>query len=223
MSRSNNTLRWVFITAWLFFGPFDTEAFNAEKVDPTIAPPSQSSEDNRKVIVWDNGYLDRRFGRSRVPESITQANGDPAASGGQAFPSIVTPMLDVIPKPPVNVLPNRSLLTGIHRGTSARRAAALRLAETGRASLQNGQNRRAIYYLEKALSVDANPFIHFYLARAHYQVADFQGSLRFLEVAESGFGGQPEWVPELTALRAALSSPVQQSVPKRNVAWTFNE
>ena len=91
--------------------------------------------------------------------------------------------------------------------------------------LQKGQKRKAVYYLEKALSMDANPFIHFYLARAHYQLADYQGSLGFLEVAESGFYGHPDWLLELETLRSELSVHyyTPPAVATRTVRWTFNE
>ena len=70
--------------------------------------------------------------------------------------------------------------------------------------------------------MDASPSFHFYLARAHFQLADYQSSLRFLQVAESGFYGQPEWLPEVAALKEALSAPAsQQALPKRNVAMDF--
>jgi hypothetical protein len=213
----------LWLIALTAIGPLDAYAF---KTATSAAVPQRTAEENPNVVVWDNAYLDRRFGRDRATEASVQANEKPIVNENLSPASISVPeSVKTMPKPPIDVLPNRSLLTGITRGTSARRAAALRMAETGRLSLQKGQSRRAIYFLEKALSMDANPFIHFYLARAHYQLADFPGSLRFLEVAESGFAGQPEWVAELTALRAALSSPstAQHTPAKRNVAWTFQE
>jgi len=213
----------LWLIAWIAVGPLDAYAFKTATSAPV---PQRTAEDNPSVVVWDNAYLDRRFGRDRATEASVQTNEKPIVNENLPPASISVPEpVKKMPKPPIDVLPNGSLLTGITRGTSARRAAALRMAETGRLSLQKGQSRRAIYFLEKALSMDANPFIHFYLARAHYQLADFAGSLRFLDVAESGFAGQPEWASELTALRAALSSPstAQQTPAKRNVAWTFQE
>jgi tetratricopeptide (TPR) repeat protein len=215
-------LRWTCFTALLVVSPFPAIAFN-ERLEPQPAPLLRP-EQNRKVIIFDNDFLDRRFGRSRGSETSVTDSAIPAPNDQSAFTFNGPQIVDVPTRRPAEVLPNGSLLKGIKRGTSARRAAALRLAETGRALLQQGQNRKAIYYLEKALGMDASPSFHFYLARAHFQLADYQSSLRFLQVAESGFYGQPEWLPEVTALKEALSgSPSQQATPNHNVAWTFNE
>ncbi len=192
MSRFNQTLQ-IGIVIWLITTPFQANAFKVGR------------EANGNIIILDNDFLDRRYGRTWVPESRTR---DSASSiTGE-----------------VEVQPDRSLSTAINRSMPARRAAALRLAETGRISLQNGQPRKAIYYLEKALSFDAGPLIHFYLARAHFQLADYQQSLGFLEVAESGFYGQPEWLPKLEALRRELS--VHRDAPlgtlRRDAGWAPN-
>ena len=213
----------AFMIACLVVASFDADAFNPpDRIPAANASYQQPEQQEGKVLVFDNAYLDRLFGTTRR-EAKPQSSQDPLTTERQAFPSNENATVNIPLKPRAEVLPNRSLLTGIHRRTPARRAAAIRLAEMGRTSLQTGESRKGIYYLEKALSIDASPFIHFYLARAHYQLADYESAQRFLDVAESGFEGQPEWVPELSALRAALSSSAQQSFHKRNVAWTFNE
>jgi tetratricopeptide (TPR) repeat protein len=123
------------------------------------------------------------------------------------------------------VLPNRSLLAGISSNTTSRRAAALRFAERGRTLIQTKEYQKAISFLEKALNLDASPFIYYYLARAHYHLGDNQGSLNFLEVAESRLSAQPEWVEELAALRSAVSAPqvTQYAMSKQNVGWAYTE
>jgi len=183
MSRSSRLWCAIGIAVWIISTPFHADAFKLVR------------EQNGNVIVWDNDYLDRRFGRTWRPGEST--SGSPRRPAG---PEIIS-----VPEPHWNeVQPNHSLLTGISRTTTARRAAALRIAETGRRALQQKQYRRAVYYLERALSLDANPFIYFYLARSHYQLADYQGSMGFLKVAESRFYGDPEWSSEIAALRSAL-------------------
>jgi tetratricopeptide (TPR) repeat protein len=172
----------------------------------SIVPAASAQQDlrpvaNANVIVFDNDYLDQRFGQSRAREisrtenigfSIERKTGHAVSDFfGAGF---------------LQIVPNGSLLKGITRGTSPRRAAALRLAESGRRAVQNKQTQRAIYYLEKALGIEASPFVHFYLARAHYQLADYQRSRQFLEVAESAFDGHDSWLAELAALRRALSA-----------------
>jgi uncharacterized protein HemY len=90
------------------------------------------------------------------------------------------------------VAPNQSLLSAIDRRTSSKRAAALRLAESGRSLIQAGESGKAVSVLEKALSLEANPFIYFYLARAHYHLADHQRAAQFVEIAEALFYEQPD-------------------------------
>ena len=91
-------------------------------------------------------------------------------------------------------------------------------------SLQSGQYQKAVYYFEKALGIDAKPFLHFYLARAHYELADYQRSFRFLEVAESGLNGQPEWATELQTLRRELEDAhgAPQSTIRRDASWSID-
>jgi tetratricopeptide (TPR) repeat protein len=187
----------------------------------TEAQPAPASRNEQKanVIVFDNAYLDKRFAQTRITETVgVQQDSSLSANSGQAGHAVRAFMGAGL----LEVAPNTSLLKGMTRRTSARRAAGLRLAENGRKAVQNKQYRKAIYYLEKALGIDTSPFVHFYLARAHYHLADYPRSLGFLEVAESGFAGQSQWLSELAALRRALSaaSIAMQEAPKRDVSWT---
>jgi tetratricopeptide (TPR) repeat protein len=227
VSRSHVALG-IFITAWLVIALSPASAFKEALDLAPGSPLGPQRAGNPEVIVFDNDYLGRRFGRSGVPETTRNENANTVTSEGSdvpIFPLVESQTIDLPAKRSSEVLPNHSLLRAIKSGTPARQAAALRLAETGRTLLQKGQYRKAIYYLEKALSVDANPFIHFYLARAHYRLADYQGSQRFLEVAESGFYGQPDWLPELETLRRELSVHryTPPAVTPRNVGWNFNQ
>jgi tetratricopeptide (TPR) repeat protein len=159
-------------------------------MEPPAGAFKVGRDENGKVVVFDNDYLDRRFGRTWVP-------GRGAIAGDERAR---------IEEQPNQVRPNRPLASAISRATSPRQAAALRLAETGRASLQNGQHQKAVLYFEKALGVDASPFMHFYLARAYYELGEYQRSLRFLEVAESALNAQTEWRAELETLRRELAA-----------------
>jgi hypothetical protein len=221
MLRSKITLCWICFAALLSFAPFQVSAFS-ERLEMQPAPLLRP-ENNRKVIILDNDFLDRRFGTGRSSETNVRDSARSAPIERSGFTFSGQQIIDIPPRRSADVSPNGSLLEGINRDTPARRATALRLAETGRTLLQQGQHRKAIYYLEKALSMDASPSFYFYLARAHFQLADYDSSLRFLQVAESGFDGQPEWVTEVAALKDALSGSPSQQAPKRNVAWTFSE
>ena len=202
----------VTFVAWLF-GVFSLTlssklyAFDTRRV---LYPPEHSLDQGKnedgKVVVFDNDFLDRFFGRDRSAE---RPPPDADIAPPKVFESNSLPLL-----------PNRSLLAGITPSTSPRRAAALRLAERGRTLMQNREYQRAISELEKALSLDASPFIYFYLARAHYHLGDNQRSLNFLAVAESRLDRQTEWIDELAALRTAAVAPqvTPQTISNRFIA-----
>ena len=61
MLRSKITLCWICFTASLIVSPFYASAFN-ERLEPQPAPLLRP-EENRKVIIFDNDFLDRRFGQ----------------------------------------------------------------------------------------------------------------------------------------------------------------
>jgi tetratricopeptide (TPR) repeat protein len=107
--------------------------------------------------------------------------------------------------------PNQIVLA-IARSSSAKGTAAMRLIERGRSLLRVGEREKAVSTLEKALSLEANPYVYFYLSQAHYQLGHYQDALNFLEVAESWLDQQPDWVPEIAALKAQIpgSGIVQQ-------------
>jgi tetratricopeptide (TPR) repeat protein len=198
--------------AHIFFSSFVATSLDALGVlclvanaDAADAPPAQAiaaayNDETAGVVVFDNAYLDRRFGHSRRDDA--SKNGSRRIEPGEtahAFGAVFETSL-------LQIAPNGSLLKGITRRTSARRAAGLRLAEHGRQAFEKKQYQQAIHYLEKALSVDATPFVYFYLARAHYQMADYPRSLQFLEVAESAFHGHAPWMAELARLKRSLSA-----------------
>jgi hypothetical protein len=174
------------------------------EVQSTKQPPLLSTAPNRRVIVFDNDTLDKMFGKSRRSAANET---DPAKIPGKSdFPAVG---------------PNRSLLSAIGRGTSSKRAAALRLVESGRTLIQAGENRRAVAILERALSLEASPFVYFYLARAHYYLADYQRAAEFVEIAEALFYQQPDWSEELFKLKTVLSTPRGEPEirPRQNIGW----
>jgi len=103
------------------------------------------------------------------------------------------------------------------RSTPARRAAALRLTDTGGRLLRGGQYEKAVSNFEKALNVEANPYIYFYLAQAHYRLGHYRDALNFLEVAERWLMQQPDWAPQLVALKGQI--PGSEFHCKSDLAW----
>lgn len=174
------------------------------EVQSTKQPPLLSTAPNRRVIVFDNDTLDKMFGKSRRSAANET---DPAKIPGKSdFPAVG---------------PNRSLLSAIGRRTNSKSAAALRLVESGRTLIQAGENRRAVAVLERALSLEASPFVYFYLARAHYYLADYQRAAEFVEIAEALFYQQPDWSEELFKLKTVLSTPRggPEIRPRQNIGW----
>ena len=178
------------------------------EVQSTKQPPLLSTAPNRRVIVFDNDTLDKMFGKSR--RSAVNETDSEKISGRSDFPAVG---------------PNRSLLSAIGRRTNSKSAAALRLVESGRTLIQAGENRRAVAVLERALSLEASPFVYFYRARAHYYLADYQRAAEFVEIAEALFYQQPAWSEELFKLKTALSTPRGglEIRPRQNIGWAVPE
>jgi tetratricopeptide (TPR) repeat protein len=112
--------------------------------------------------------------------------------------------------------PNRSLLA-VTASTSAKGLTAMRFIEKARNLLKAGEQEKALATLEKALGLEANPYVYFYLSQVHYQLGHYQAALNFLEVAESWLDQQPDWSPQITALKAGIpdSGFVQQVIPSQ--------
>ena len=111
---------------------------------------------------------------------------------------------------------NGSLLA-VTRSTSPKGLAAMRFIEKARKLLKVGEGEKALATLEKALGLEANPYVYFYLSQVHYQLGHYQAALNFLEVAENWLDQQPGWTLEITALKAEIpgSGFVQQVIPRQ--------
>lgn len=217
MTKPKPTPRWVAVTAGLAWGaytiilPARVSAFEAEKVYLVSHPAPEHEAQSRNVLVFDNNLLDRLFGEHRASE---KARNETVPADDRRAPNV----FGGAASSPIS--PNGSLLAGITRNVAPRRAAALRLAEKGRVLLQSGEYRRALYPLEKALGLDANPVIYFYLARAHYYLGNDDQASGFLAAAEAGSIPDAAWTGELLALRTAISARpvVQRTATKQNMS-----
>jgi tetratricopeptide (TPR) repeat protein len=217
MIRPKLTLSSVAIIVWLGYGttnlisPIRGLAFETGEAYLVSHPAPEREAQPRNVLVLDNNLLDKVFGKHRASEN---SRHETARTEDMRVPRSI----EVAPPSPI--LPNRSLLAGITRKVSPRRAAALRLAERGRVLLKNSDYQKALCPLEQALGLDANPFIYFYLARTHYHLGNHDRASGFLQVAEFSLVQQVEWMNEVGALRTAVSAlaMAQQTgaVPLRN-------
>lgn len=88
----------------------------------------------------------------------------------------------------LSIQPHDVLTAKMTRQTPGRRAAAWRLVEKGKKLLEAGEYEKALVRFERALAIDSDPYIYYYLARTHHHLAHYKESLNFLEVAESWLG-----------------------------------
>lgn len=149
---------------------------------------------------------------SELPEQPRiELREQPKKEEPKSSPAVYRPSQDS----PVPSL-NGSLLAVTH-STSAKALAAMRFIEKARKLLKAGEGEKALTTLEKALGLEANPYVYFYLSQVHYQLGHYQAALNFLEVAENWLDQQPDWSPQITALKAEIpgSGFVQQVIPSQ--------
>ena len=95
-----------------------------------------------------------------------------------------------------------SLIDKIDSRTPPQQAVSLRLTEDGRKLIESGHNTKALTHLEKTLAIDSNnPYVYFYLAKAHFNLAHYRQSVDFLDVAEARLDSQPYWIAEVLSLK----------------------
>ncbi len=95
-----------------------------------------------------------------------------------------------------------SLIGKIDSRTPPQQAVSLRLTEDGRKLIESGHNTKALTHLEKTLAIDSNnPYVYFFLAKAHFNLAHYRQSVDFLDVAEARLDSQPYWIAEVLSLK----------------------
>lgn len=147
---------------------------------------SQTANQSEPSHSPDIGFLDRFLQLEREPPK--QSQGTPLSTSTHISA----------------VRPFGSLIAGLTPGLLPRSVAALRLEEKGRRLLLGGAYQRSLIYFEKALGLDANPYVYYYLAKAHYHLAHIRESLQFLEVAENLLADRDDWMNEVEVLRGKL-------------------
>ncbi len=95
-----------------------------------------------------------------------------------------------------------SLIGKIDSRTPPQQAASLRLTEDGRKLIESGHNTKALSHLEKTLAIDSNnPYVYFYLAKAHFNLAHYRQSVDFLDVAEARLDSHSYWMAKVFSLK----------------------
>lgn len=98
----------------------------------------------------------------------------------------------------LSIHPHDVLTAKMTRQTPGRRA-AWHLVEKGKKLLAAGEYEKALARFERAMVIDSDPYIYYYLARTHHHLAHYKESLNFLEVAESWLG--EHGLAEMAALK----------------------
>ena len=97
-------------------------------------------------------------------------------------------------------LPSLGPVTG---AALPQRKASMKLVQQGRTLLRAEKYKAGLGRFEQAIGIDAsNPYSHYFVARAHYFLANYRESLSFLDVAESRLAADHRWLAEVHVLRA---------------------
>ncbi|HEY3303388.1 MAG TPA: tetratricopeptide repeat protein [Candidatus Binatia bacterium] len=152
-------------------------------------PPPQARAPIERGPIYEEDLKERRI----APPPRSQ----PETSARTLPPQAPSP-----PPAPPPLPEETSLLAKITPTTPPQRAASIRLTEEGRKLLESGDHARALSRLEKTIAIDStNAYGYYFLAKAHASLGRQNESLRFLDVAESLFSGEPYWLAEVFALR----------------------
>ena len=97
---------------------------------------------------------------------------------------------------------NMTLASKINANTTPQRAASLRMTEEGKRLIDSGQYDKALSRIERALAIDAsNPYVYYFLGKAHFYLFDYRQSVEFLDVAESLLSTHGFWLGEIHSLK----------------------
>ena len=161
---------------------------------PTFAPSGPSLpqpgrvQSSAKAILEESRIRERDLGENRwtLPEPMREERASP----GLSEETIFTRREELL------------LISMITPETPPQRAASLRLTEKGRKLLEIQEYERGLSKLEKAIAIDSrNRYTYYYLAQAHYLLTHYQQSLNFLEIVESIFAEESDWLARVFALQ----------------------
>jgi tetratricopeptide (TPR) repeat protein len=152
---------------------------------PTLTARSRS----KGIFRFDNETFDSLFGGSKAH----RVERDHAAGAAQLEPEAESTVL-AIPR-------SETRTAKFSRRTSPRRAAALRIAEKGRAVMKAGEYETALLAFEKSLALDPNPYLYYDLAHAHHHLAEYRESSSFIDAAQPWLVDYPEWASALAKIK----------------------
>jgi tetratricopeptide (TPR) repeat protein len=126
------------------------------------------------------------------PDSADEQSGVAAESPAATAPALDASAVTVMPE-----LGNESLEAEINKTAAPALAASLRLTESARKRLGDGQVDDAMRELARAVSLDpSDAFAYYYLGRAYLARRNYTQALTFFRRAEIGFNGRSDWTAE---------------------------
>ncbi len=180
--------------------PLDLQTVPTESTTTPEPSPAAAAEENATGDGNDNA-----LGNDAASEDLgTEQPGgalatEPAAEATEPPPALDAAALTVGPE-----LGNASLDPEISKAITPALAASLRLTESARKQLSDGQIDNAMRELARAVSVDpSDAFAYYYLGRSYLQKKNYGQALTFFRRAEIGFNGRPDWTAEALSYEGA--------------------
>lgn len=160
---------------------------NYELQEPASGAAAQDDTSQENSTSDDTGSADQQTGQgAETPESQSAAEATPPP-----------PALDAGALTVGLELGNESLDPEITKAVSPAMAASLRLTESARKHLADGQVDDAMRDLARAISLDpSDAFAYYYLGRAYFVRKNYTQALTFFRRAEIGFNGRHDWTAE---------------------------
>ncbi len=156
----------------------------------TQAPSSEESPPETTIEKPDNenSWPAKLEGNGGTQATMPQAAGEP----GTPPPALDAGALMVGPE-----LGDQPLNAEVNKAISPTLAASLRLTESARKRLGNGQTDAAVRELGRAVSLDpSDAFAYYYLGRAYLARKNYTQALTFFRRAVIGFNGRADWSAE---------------------------
>ena len=165
--------------------PLPSENYEPQELAPGAETQDKTSRKNSAGD--DTGSADLETG-----QGADTAESQPGAQATSLPPALDASALTIGPE-----LGNESLDPEITKAVAPAMAASLRLAESARKLMVDGQIDDALRQLARAVSLDpSDAFAYYYLGRAYFVRKDYMQALTFFRRAEIGFNGRRDWTAE---------------------------
>src|SRR5215472_5718629 len=181
--------------------PLPSEDF--EPQEPASRATAQGDTSQANSTSNDTGSADLETGQwAETPEP------QPANEATPPPPALDAGALTIGPE-----LGNESLDPEITKATAPTMAASLRLTESARKRLVDGQVDDAMRDLARAVSLDpSDAFAYYYLGRAYFVRNNYTQALTFFRRAEIGFNGRHDWTGEVLSYEGICNEELGKAI-----------